>query len=228
MRILLVEDDLILGDGIKAGLEQDGYAVEWAQDGISAERFANAMPFDAVVLDIGLPKQDGITTLTHMRKNNINTPVLLLTARDTIQDRITGLDSGADDYLIKPFDLDELCARLRALMRRHSGRASPEIRYRDIILDPASHTVMQQDKTVDITAREFSILQALLENSGRVLSRGQLEESLYNWDENPDSNAVEVHIHKLRKKLGKDIINTVRGVGYIVKKEKQSRHDACK
>lgn len=227
MRILLVEDDLILGDGIKAGLEQDGYAVEWAQDGVSAERFANAMPFDAIVLDIGLPKQDGITTLMHMRKNNNNTPVLLLTARDTIQDRITGLDSGADDYLIKPFDLDELCARLRALTRRHSGRTSPEIRYRGIILDPASHTVMQQDKTVDITAREFSILQALLENSGRVLSRGQLEESLYTWDENPDSNAVEVHIHKLRKKLGKDIINTVRGVGYIVRKEEQSPPNAC-
>lgn len=227
MRILLVEDDLILGDGIKAGLEQDGYVVEWAQDGVSAERFANAMPFDAVVLDIGLPKQDGITTLMHMRNNNIDIPVLLLTARDTVQDRITGLDSGADDYLIKPFDLDELCARLRALTRRHSGRASPEIRYRDIILDPASHTVVQQGKAVDITAREFSILQALLENCGRVLSRGQLEESLYNWDENPDSNAVEVHIHKLRKKLGKDIINTVRGVGYIVKKEERSPPDAC-
>ncbi|GMQ91874.1 MAG: response regulator [Gammaproteobacteria bacterium] len=225
MRILLVEDDLILGDGIKAGLEQDGYVVEWAQDGVSAERFVSAMAFDAVVLDIGLPKQDGITTLMHMRKNNINTPVLLLTARDTVQDRITGLDSGADDYLIKPFDLDELCARLRALMRRHSGRASPEIRYRDIILDPASHTVMQNGKIVDITAREFFILQALLENSGRVLSRGQLEESLYSRDENPDSNTVEVHIHKLRKKLGKDIINTVRGVGYIVKKEERSRLD---
>ncbi len=219
MRILLVEDDPQLGDGIRAGLQQAGYAVDWLRDGLSALHSLEAESFDMVVLDLGLPRMDGIRVLEKIRASGNDVSVLILTARDTVADRIKGLDSGADDYLVKPFDLDELCARIRALNRRHSGRASSLIKYRDIILDPMSHSLSKGDKDITLSTREFSILQIFLENIGRVLSRERIEESLFGWDDSLESNATEVHIHHLRKKLGKKFIITIRGVGYMIPKE---------
>ncbi len=218
MRLLLVEDDEMLGNGIHAGMTQAGYAVDWVKDGEAAEMFIAAEDYDLMILDLGLPRRDGMEVLSRLRAEGRDLPVLILTARDTVEDRVQGLDSGADDYLIKPFDLDELAARVRALLRRRGGRAVPVIRHGDIVLDPASHTVTRNGEAVDISPREFALLQELLENSGRVLSRGQLERSLYSWKEEVDSNAVEVHIHHLRKKLGSELIRTVRGVGYVIDK----------
>ena len=218
MRLLLVEDDEMLGNGIHAGMTQAGYAVDWVKDGEAAEMFIAAEDYDLMILDLGLPRRDGMEVLSRLRAEGRDLPVLILTARDTVEDRVQGLDSGADDYLIKPFDLDELAARVRALLRRRGGRAVPVIRHGDIVLDPASHTATRNGEAVDISPREFALLQELLENSGRVLSRGQLERSLYSWKEEVDSNAVEVHIHHLRKKLGSELIRTVRGVGYVIDK----------
>ncbi len=220
MRLLLVEDDEMLGNGVQAGLTQAGYAVDWVKDGEAADMFLAAEEYALMILDLGLPKRGGMEVLKKLRAQGKDLPVLILTARDTVEDKVQGLDSGADDYLIKPFDLDELGARVRALLRRRGGRTMPVIRHGDLELDPASHTVIRKGELVDISPREFTLLQELLENSGRVLSRSQLERSLYSWKDEVDSNAVEVHIHHLRKKLGSDLIRTVRGVGYVIDKPK--------
>lgn len=218
MRLLLVEDDKSLGEGIQAGLKQNNYAVDWVQDGDAADHALRTGEYELVVLDLGLPKRSGLDVLKHFRARGATTPVLILTARDTVDDRVRGLDMGADDYLIKPFDLDELAARIRALTRRHSGRSTPVITHGNLTVDPASHTVTKDGTVVDISPREFNVLQAMLENAGRVVSRARLEESLYSWNEEIESNAIEVHIHHLRKKLGNELIRTIRGVGYIVDK----------
>ncbi len=218
MRLLLVEDDEMLGSGVQAGLSQAGFAVDWVKDGAAAELFLDAEEYDLLILDLGLPKRDGMAVLRALRDAGKELPVLILTARDAVEDRVQGLDSGADDYLVKPFDLDELAARVRALLRRRGGRAVPVIRHGDIVLDPAAHTVTQAGRPVELSPREFALLQELLEHRGRVLSRSQLERSLYSWKDEVDSNAVEVHIHHLRKKLGSALIRTVRGVGYVIDK----------
>lgn len=219
MRLLLIEDDILLGDGIQAGLMQANYAVDWVADGEAGEHALKSENYDALILDLTLPKKNGLKILKDLRARGDMLPVLILTARDTVTDKVIGLDSGADDYLVKPFDLDELTARLRALLRRHNGRATPCIQYGDLCLDPAAHTLIQKGEPVVLSQREFAILQTLLENTGKILSRTRLEESLYGWDDVIESNAVEVYIHHLRKKLGKDLICTVRGVGYMVPKQ---------
>ncbi|CAN5449008.1 response regulator [soil metagenome] len=219
MRVLLVEDDELLGDGVRAGLTQQGYVVDWLKDGLSAIQALRMETFDLIVLDLGLPKAPGMTVLQTLRADGIATPVLILTARETVDDRVKGLDSGADDYLTKPFDLPELCARLRALQRRFSHRADSLLTYGYITLDPASHEVKMKGELVSIPRREFALLQKLLENAGQVLSREQLTQSLYGWEEDVDSNALEVHIHNLRKKLGANLIRTIRGVGYMAERE---------
>ena len=219
MRVLLVEDDPLLGDGVQAGLQDMGHTVDWVRDGVAAEEALAAGAFDLLVLDLGLPRQDGLTVLRKLRRGGSALPVLVLTARDTVADRVTGLDAGADDYLVKPFDLEELGARLRAIARRHSGRASPEVRYGVLVFDPAGRTVALDGQPIELTARELAVLEALLVNLGRVMSRERLEEALYGWDEGVESNAIEVHVHHLRRKLGKDLIRTVRGVGYLIPRE---------
>ena len=218
MRILIVEDDSELGDGLSVGLRQSGFAVDWVADGISAVHALQTTAFDLLVLDLGLPGLDGMAVLRQARQqgSNQNIPVLILTARDTTRDKVAGLDSGADDYLVKPIDLDELAARIRALARRRGGRAAPLLRHGDLVLDPAARTLTRDDHPIELSAREFTLLQLLLENAGRVLSRSQLEQSLYRWGDEPDSNALEVHIHHLRRKLGSELIRTLRGVGYTV------------
>jgi DNA-binding response OmpR family regulator len=220
MRILLVEDDNSLGDGIRAGLRQAGYTVDWCRDGRAAQLALDAEPYALVVLDLGLPQLSGLDLLKWLRRKGGDVPVLILTARDTVADRVKGLDSGADDYLVKPFDLEELAARIRALLRRHGGRAAPVIDHGNLRLDPAAHTVTLDGRPAELSPREFAILQALLENAGHVLSRERLEQSLYGWDEEVESNAVEVHIHHLRRKLDAGLIRTVRGVGYVIEKAK--------
>lgn len=219
MRILLVEDDELLGDGVKRGLTKFGYTVDWLKDGKSAERAIIAENFEVIVLDLGLPGQDGITLLRHIREEGIKTPVLILTARDAIEDRIRGLDSGADDYFTKPFNLKELGARIRALIRRSTGRADAVISYRNIVLNPSKLTLTMNEQFVSLPRREFALLQKLLEHPGQVLSRDQLMQSIYGWQEDVDSNALEVHIHNLRKKLNATFIRTIRGVGYMVDAE---------
>lgn len=219
MRLLLVEDDTLLGDGIRAGLAQEGYAVDWVEDGNAAELALKTSDYELLVLDLGLPKRSGLEVLKTLRGQGNDVPVLILTARDTIEDRVRGLDSGADDYLTKPFDLSELSARIRALLRRRGGRSTPVIVHKELTMDPASHEVTLQGRVVDISPREFTILQLLLENRGKVLSRSRLEEGLYAWNDEVESNTVEVHIHHLRKKLGAELIRTIRGVGYIIDNE---------
>jgi len=216
MRLLLIEDNESIGKGVNAGLTQAGYAVDWVRDGETATSALLTEDYDIAVLDLGLPKKSGEEVLTDLRKSGKKLPVLILTAKDTVQDRIIGLDLGADDYMIKPFDLDELQARLRALLRRSSGRASPLLSHGDISLDPASHTVTKNGEIIELTPRAFEILQILMENQGRVLSRTRLEDSTYSWKDEIESNAVEVHIHQIRKKLGSKVIRTIRGVGYIM------------
>ena len=216
MRILLVEDDPLLGDGLTVGLRQSGFAVDWLQDGLSADLALQAEHFDLLVLDLGLPQMNGMTVLQRARNRGSTMPVLVLTARDATGDKIAGLDAGADDYLVKPIDLDELSARIRALLRRSAGRAAPVLSVGPICLDPAAHRVTLAGQPVELASREFALLQLLLENAGRVLSRSQIEQSLYGWRDEPDSNALEVHIHHLRKKLGGDRIRTLRGVGYMI------------
>lgn len=223
MRILLVEDDELLGDGLRNGLIQEGYAVDWLKDGLSADQALKTENFDFVVLDLGLPKLSGITVLQNLRARGLTMPVLILTARESIEDRVKGLDSGADDYLTKPFDLYELCARLRALQRRFSSRAEPLLVHGNITLDPASHTVTLDNEAVNVSRREFALLHKLLENAGRVLSREHLTQSLYGWGEDVDSNALEVHIHNLRKKFGQNFIRTIRGIGYMIDKDKDEK-----
>ena len=218
MRILLVEDDPQLGDGLTIGLRQAGFAVDWLKDGNSADQALQSETFDFVVLDLGLPRLSGMEVLSRARSRGQHMPILILTARDATGEKVAGLDAGADDYLVKPIDLDELTARIRALTRRSAGRAEPLLIHGDLALDPAAHTLTQAGLLVELSSREFSLLQQLLENAGRVLTRTQLEQSIYGWRDEPDSNALEVHIHHLRKKLGSELIRTLRGVGYTIAK----------
>lgn len=219
MRLLLVEDDELLGDAIKVGLAQFGYIVDWLKDGESALFAIKSESFELIILDIGLPKRPGLEVLKQIRTAGNKTPVIILTAHDSIESKIKGLDMGADDYLVKPFDLNELNARIRALVRRAQGRANTIFKYRNVTIDPAAHSVMVNKKIINVPRREFSLLQKLLENNGVVLSREQLTQSIYGWDEDVDSNALEVHIHNLRKKLNANYIRTIRGIGYMVEKE---------
>lgn len=223
MRILLVEDDELLGDGLRTGLVQYGYTVDWLKEGQSADQALKTEKFDVVVLDLGLPKMSGLQILQNIRSRGSTTPVIILTARESIDDRVKGLDAGADDYLTKPFDLDELCARLRALQRRSVTRADPIIVHNNIALDPAAHTVKLNGELINVSRREFTLLLKLLENAGRVLSREHLAQSLYGWGEDVDSNALEVHIHNLRKKFGQEFIHTIRGIGYMIDKIKENK-----
>ena len=222
MRILLVEDDTLLGEGIRVGLRQDGYAVDWVTQGEAAEQALATDAFDLVVLDLGLPGRDGLSVLQQLRRGGNDTPVIILTARDTVADRIQGLDGGADDYLIKPFDLDELAARARALIRRSKGRTTPLLEFGRLTLDPASHQVNYKNQPVEMSPREFALLRILMENADKLVSKTRLQEALYGWDQDVESNAVEVHIHHLRKKLDANLIQTVRGVGYRLAKEPKS------
>jgi DNA-binding response OmpR family regulator len=218
MRLLLVEDDPHLGDGLMVGLRQQGYAVDWVKDGVAAELALASEPFDLVVLDLGLPRRSGLEVLRKLRAQGKATPVLILTARDATADKVAGLDAGADDYVVKPVDLDELAARVRALTRRAAGRAQPVLRHGELELDPAAHRVTLAGQPLELSPREFALLATLLENAGRVLTRSQLEASLYGWHDEPESNVLEVHIHHLRRKLGTDLIKTLRGIGYTIPK----------
>ena len=214
MRILLVEDDAMIGAGVESGLRLEGFAVDWARDGQAAELALGNEGYDLVLLDLGLPRKSGLDVLAGIRKRGSTVPVLVLTARDAVADRVKGLDTGADDYLVKPFDLDELAARIRALLRRRAGRADPLLRHGDLVLNPATHGATWRGKALSLSAREFALLEALLDRPGAILSRSQLEERIYGWGEEIESNAVEVHIHALRRKLGAAFILNVRGVGY--------------
>ena len=217
MRILLAEDDPLLGDGLRAGLRQLGFQVDWVRDGEAAERELRAQPYSAAVLDLGLPRMDGMQVLAAIRRAGLSLPVLVLTARDTVPERIRGLDAGADDFVVKPIDLDELAARLRALVRRAHGQTQEKLVARDVTLDPAARVVNLAGAPVSLSAREFDLLHALMLNVGRVLSREQLQQHLYSWGREVESNAIEVHIHHLRRKLGNSVVETVRGVGYLLR-----------
>lgn len=220
MRILIVEDDMLLGDGLQAGLRQRGFEADWVRHGNAATLALDTETFAAVVLDLGLPGGvDGLEVLRRLRGRSGQPPVLILTARDAVDDRVRGLDSGADDYVLKPVDLDELAARLRALVRRAKGSAQPLLQVGAITLDPAAHTVRYQGTPVELSAREFALLQELMLNAGRVLTREQIESQLYAWGDQIESNALEVHVHHLRRKLSADAIRTVRGVGYMMAAE---------
>lgn len=221
MRLLVVEDDALLGQGIEAGLKQAGFTVDRALDGRAAALALDTVDYELLVLDLGLPRMSGLDLLQGLRSNGRDIPVLILTARDTVQDRVAGLNAGADDYLVKPFDLGELVARIRALLRRAHGRSSAVIEHGKLRVDPASLQVMLDGQSIQLSARECAILVDLLEHKGIALSRARLEESLYGWNEEIESNAIEVHIHNLRKKLGDQLIKTIRGVGYLIRKETQ-------
>lgn len=218
MRLLLVEDDELLGDAVKTGLTQFGYVVDWLKDGETAHSVLKSELFELIILDLGLPQLSGLSLLKQIRLEGNQTPVIILTARESVEDRIKGLDSGADDYMVKPFDLNEVSARIRALVRRSQGRADTVLQYKNVVLNPAAHSVTVDNVPVNVPRREFSLLQKLLENSGQVFSREQLMQSIYGWEEDVDSNALEVHIHNLRKKLNADFIRTIRGVGYMAEK----------
>jgi two-component system OmpR family response regulator/two-component system response regulator QseB len=223
MRVLLVEDDRMIGESIRTALRQDGSAVDWVRDGRSAETTLGTEQFDLVLLDLGLPQRDGIEILRAMRSRHDQTPVIVLTARDALPDRVTGLDAGADDYLVKPFELEELAARIRAVTRRRSGRAEPGIQIDQIVLDPSMRQVTRAGEPVVLSAREYAVLEALMMRPGAILSRAQLEDRLYGWSQAIESNAVSVYIHQLRRKLGADFIRNVRGVGYYVGRPDSSR-----
>jgi two-component system OmpR family response regulator/two-component system response regulator QseB len=216
MRLLLAEDDPLLGDALRAGLRQAGFQVDWVRDGEAAARELRAEPYDAAVLDLGLPRRDGMDVLAEVRRAGVRLPVLVLTARDAVPDRIRGLDLGADDYVLKPVDLNELAARLRALVRRAHGQAERTLQAQDVELDPAGRSVTRAGSPVALSTREFDLLHTLMLDAGRVLSREQLEQRLYGWGTEVESNAVEVHVHHLRRKLGAALIQTVRGVGYLI------------
>lgn len=214
MRLLLVEDDAMLGDSLWRALAQNGYTVDWLRDGESAERALDTQRFDLLLLDLGLPKRQGLDVLRQLRARGDATPVIVITARDALSERVAGLDGGADDYLVKPFALAELEARIRAVTRRHAGHHNPLLQCGALSLDPASHEVRYRGATVALSAREYQILHALLRRPGAIISRASFEERLYGWGEEVDSNAVEVHIHRLRQKLEPALIRTVRGLGY--------------
>jgi two-component system response regulator QseB len=220
MRLLLVEDDVMVGEAVRAGLQGDGFVVDWVRDGPAAEAAIAAHEPALVLLDLGLPKKGGLEVLRALRARRNPLPVLVITARDTVKDRIAGLDAGADDYLVKPFDLDELSARVRALLRRAAGRAEPLLECGAVTVDSAKREVRVRGKPVSLSAKEYLLLSALMERPGSVLSRAQLEDRIYGWGEEVSSNAVEVHVHNLRRKLGEDVIKTVRGVGYTVRDER--------
>ncbi len=216
MRILLAEDDMMLGDGLRAGLRQLGFQVDWVRDGVAAERELMTGDYTAAVLDLGLPLKDGLDVLQSLRARKNTTPLLVLTARDAVPDRIRGLDLGADDYVVKPVDLNELGARLRSLVRRSNGQTQSALQSGGVLLDPAARQVSLNGEAVALSTREFDLLHALMLSAGRVMSREQLEQQLYSWGYEVDSNAIEVHIHHLRRKLSADVIQTVRGVGYTM------------
>jgi|SRR5450631_3902124 len=223
MRILLAEDDTLLGDGLRAGLRQLGFLVDWVRDGVAAERELRAQVYAAAVLDLGLPLMDGLEVLASVRRQGVQIPVLVLTARDAVPDRVRGLDVGADDYVVKPVDMQELAARLRALVRRAHGQPQEQLSIQDVVLDPAARSVHKAGVPVSLPAREFDLLHALMLNAGRVLSREQLEQHLYSWGKEVESNAVQVHVHHLRRKLGSDLIQTVRGIGYMLSREQAAQ-----
>lgn len=210
----------MIGEAIRAGLRREGFTVDWVHDGAGAAQVLRSEPFELLLLDLGLPGSDGLQLLKTLRERGETLPVLIITARDAVSDRVGGLDAGADDYLIKPFDLDELAARIRALLRRKSGRPAPLLEHQGVVLDPAAHCVTRNGSDVSLSPREFTLLQLLMERPGTILSRAQLEERLYGWGEEVESNAVEVHIHGLRRKLGAQFILTVRGVGYRLRPPK--------
>ena len=219
MRILLAEDDALLGDGLRAGLRQLGFQVDWVRDGLAAERELASGMYAAAVLDLGLPLQDGLVVLRKLRQRRIATPVLVLTARDTVPERIQGLDLGADDYVVKPVDLHELGARLRSLVRRAHGQLQEQLCSGPVQLDPAARQVRVHGENVALSLREFDVLHTLMRQAGRVLSREQLQQQMYSWGQEVESNAIEVHIHHLRRKLAVDLVQTVRGVGYTVQRD---------
>ena len=214
MRVLLVEDDMMIGESLREALRGQGFAADWVRDGRAADAALSTERFDAVLLDLGLPKRSGLDVLKALRARGDETPVIVVTARDALADKVAGLDAGADDYLVKPFELDELLARLRAVGRRRAGHASPVLEVADLRLDPATREVTRGGRAVVLSAREFALLHALMERPGAILSRAQLEDRLYGWGEELESNAISVYIHQLRRKLGDDLLHTVRGVGY--------------
>jgi two-component system response regulator QseB len=216
MRILLIEDDATIGDGLRAGLSRLGFTLDWFTDGQTGFTALAAAPYDAVVLDLGLPKRDGLDVLAQWRRQGHDEPVLILTARDTLGERLRGLDSGADDYLNKPFALAEVAARLRALIRRRNGKTAPVLTLGTIVLDPAARSVTRGGQPVDLTAREVELLELFMNAAGRTLARAMIEEKLYGWADEVDSNTIEVTIHRLRRKLGSEVIRTRRGVGYAL------------
>ncbi len=214
MRLLLIEDDTMIGRAVREGLRQAGFAVDWVTDGRAAELSLSNDVYDLAVLDLGLPRGDGMTLLKRLRAGGSALPVLIASARDTVRDRIAGLEAGADDYVLKPFDLDELVARVRALLRRHAGSGNPMLQQGELVLDPVSRRVTKAGEPVELSAREFAVLEALMRKPGAVLSRERLEEAVYGWGQEVASNAIEVHLHNLRRKLGSAAIRNVRGVGY--------------
>ena len=216
MRLLLVEDDRMIGESLRNALRGCGYAVDWVRDGRAADGTLATERFDLVLLDLGLPQRDGMDVLQALRARGDRTPVIVLTARDSLASRVRGLDAGADDYLVKPFELDELLARMRAVLRRHSGRAEPAIEVGGVSLDPATRTVSRDGVPLALSSREYAVLEALMLRPGAILSRAQLEDRLYGWGEELESNAISVYVHQLRRKLGEGFIHTVRGVGYYV------------
>jgi DNA-binding response OmpR family regulator len=218
MDLLLVEDDELLGDGIQSVLQRRGMGVDWVRDGISAMNSLKTSHYDLLLLDLNIPWLSGLDVIARLREAENDIPVLVLTARSKVMDRVEALDSGADDYLVKPFDIDELCARIRALLRRYRGRESPRLHHGDLMLDPSSRTVIQNETEIPLSTKEFDILHALMGNMGRVMSRQKLNETIYCLDDEVESNVIEVHIHHLRKKLGDHPIRTVRGVGYVIEK----------
>jgi len=217
MRLLLIEDDEILGDGIVVGLKEFSYITDWLRDGRHMESAVASTEYDAIILDLNLSGDSGLTLLGKLRNMGKTLPVLILTAMDTLDDKVKGLDQGADDYMIKPFDLDELAARLRALIRRDHGRAIPLLQHNDLVMNLAEHRVVKGSTIIDLSAREFSLLQLLMENSGKALSKRKIEDNIYAWGDEIESNSIEVHIHNIRKKIGPDFIKTIRGVGYLIK-----------
>ena len=225
MRLLLVEDDMMIGESVLDALRAEGYAVDWVRDGRAADSAWSSEQYDLVLLDLGLPARDGLQVLKAARERRDRTPVLIVTARDAVDDRIRGLDAGADDYLLKPYDLSELQARIRALIRRAAGRAEPALEHRGVRLNPATHEATLDDRPLVLSQREWAVLEALMRRPGVILSRAQLEEKLYGWKEEISSNAVEVYVHSLRKKLGADFIRNIRGMGYVIARDEAGGDD---
>ena len=219
MRLLLVEDDAMIGEAVLQVLRAEHYAVDWVRDGVMADGVLKSEQYDLVLLDLGLPKRDGLDVLRALRSRRAHVPVLIATARDAVGDRIAGLDAGADDYVVKPYDIDELLARIRALLRRSAGRGEPVFAHKGVSLNPATREATVQGQPVSLSAREWAVLEALIARPGALLSRAQLEEKLFSWKDDVSSNAVEVYVHGLRKKLGNDFIQNVRGLGYVVPRE---------